>query len=86
MVQGNHGAVVSGLRGEPTCPFSLEVAGCTFSGCGATGGLGEGGALAIFNTETTISDTIIEGSQGTGVMFESSSATGEHQLKVRRAS
>lgn len=81
MFQGNYGAVTSNLPGGGSCPFSLKVTRCQFYGCAASGG--KGGALAIFDTSASLVDTMIQHSVGTGLVFESSSATGEDQLTVR---
>lgn len=39
--------------------------------------------MAIFDTTATLTDCVFEGSVETALLFESSSASGEHQLEVR---
>lgn len=81
-IQGNYGGVTSGLPGEATCPFDLFIENCNFTRCDAYTVGGKGGALAIFDTTTEIFGTMIVDSQGTAIVFESTSATSPHQLKV----
>ena len=71
-----------GGPGEEACPRELSVTGSVFSGCSVEPGLGEGGALAIFDTTAELTDCTFEGSVGTAILFESSSADGEHKLDV----
>lgn len=79
--QANFGAVVSGLPGGETCK-TLVVEDSEFSGCAAALPGGKGGAIAMFNTPAEISGTVISGSTGTAMVFESSSPDGDHVLKV----
>lgn len=80
IMQGNYGAVTSGLPDTDECSSDLEVDGCEFSGCQAYAFGGKGGSLSIFDTTASVSDTIFENSQGTAMLFESS--TGDHFLDV----
>lgn len=77
--------MTSGLPGEAACPFDLKVENCEFSGCKTTVNGGKGGALAVFDTTTSITNSKIIASKGTGVLFESTSASSPQQLSVRAA-
>lgn len=58
------------------------MSGTNFTGCTVDYTKGSGGSLAIFDTEANIENCEFEGSQGTAVLFESSSPSGAHMLKV----
>lgn len=79
-MQANYGAVTSGLPGTDTCSSDLEIEGCEFSGCQAYEIGGRGGSLAVFDTTASVSNTIFEKSEGTAMLFQSS--TGDHYLDV----
>lgn len=59
---------------------------CTFRDCTVNHATGAGGSLAIFDTSATITDCAFEGSVGTALLFESSSASGEHKISVSNVS
>lgn len=82
LLQDHFGAVLAGRRGGAACPRTLELKDTTFTGCSVDSGVGAGGAVAVFDTTAEIVDCVFEGSQGTAVLFESSSAVGQHKLDV----
>ena len=67
---------------DEACPRELKVTGSTFSGCSVAAGLGEGGALAIFDTTAQLTDCSFDAGTGSAILFESSSADGDHKLDV----
>lgn len=81
--QTHYGAVLVGGPDEDACPRPLEVTESVFYGNSAVPSTGAGGALAIFDTSATIIDAEFGGNAGTAVLFQSSSDSGDHQLKVR---
>lgn len=80
--QRHFGAVQVGAPDAGGCDRELTVTGSTFSGCRVASTTGEGGSLAIFDTSATLRDCIFESSAGTAILFESSSADGDHKLDV----
>ncbi|CAM9804479.1 unnamed protein product [Scytosiphon promiscuus] len=75
------GAVLVGRPGVG-CPYELTMTGCTFDGCSVDHTAGAGGSLAIFDTSATIESCVFQNSVGTALLFESSSATGDHKLSM----
>lgn len=73
------------LVGRPDyggCENKLLVDNTTFSDCVVGSSSGAGGSIAIFDTSATIHDCLFEDSQGTAVLFQSSSASGDHNMSV----
>lgn len=73
---------MAGRRGQAACPRPLELTETTFTNCVVDSGVGAGGAVAVFDATVVISDCFFQASQGTAVLFESSSAEGTHKLDV----
>lgn len=82
VLQESYGAVVSGLPSGDYCEEQLTVKDSQFTGCSTASTDGQGGAIAIFNTNTEIENTEILRSKGTGVVFVTDDASGSHKLEV----
>ena len=67
---------------EDACPRELTITETTFRVCTVRPSVGEGGSLAIFDTTAMLTNCVFEGGGGAAVLFESSSAGGEHKLNV----
>eukprot|EP00752_Nemacystus_decipiens_P011910 g10561.t1 len=76
------GAVLVGGPDEDACPRALTITNSVFSGCSVDSALGEGGSLAVFDTTAELTACTFEASVGTAILFESSSADGEHKLDM----
>ncbi|CAM9181705.1 unnamed protein product [Hapterophycus canaliculatus] len=76
------GAVLVGRPGVG-CPRGLDMEDCTFDGCTADNAAGAGGSLAIFDTSAEIKSCVFQNSVGTALLFESSSADGDHKLSLK---
>ena len=76
------GALLVGRPDYGGCENELLVNNTTFSYCVLGSSSGAGGSIAIFDTSTTIHDCFFESSQGTAVLFQSSSASGDHEISV----
>eukprot|EP00752_Nemacystus_decipiens_P011906 g10557.t1 len=76
------GAVLVGGPDEDACPRALTITNSVFSGCSVDSALGEGGSLAVFDTTAELTTCTFEASVGTAILFESSSADGEHKLDM----
>eukprot|EP00752_Nemacystus_decipiens_P002934 g2729.t1 len=83
MIGDHFGALLVGRRGaDVSCPRTLELTDTTFTGCEVDSNVGAGGAVAVFDTTARISGCVFEGSVGTAVLFESSSAEGMHKIEM----
>lgn len=81
-LQESYGAVVSGLPGGAYCEEQLTVKDSQFTGCSTASTQGQGGAIAIFNSDAQIENTEILRSKGTGVVFVTDDISGSHVLQV----
>lgn len=84
--QEHYGALLVGRPDTAGCAQGLFMENSTFTGCTVAFSNGVGGSVAIFDTSADITDCTFESSQGTAVLFESSSADGDHLLSVSWAS
>lgn len=74
-----------GRPGQTECPRELVLTNSRFADCIVLPSTGAGGSVAVFDTSAIVTDCRFDRSQGTAVLFESSSPRGDHTISVSEA-